>query len=57
MLGGFSMGGAMGMQLSYRFLPQVAGVFGMSCFLNERSNVYEVIFLPIFLHYFTLNFY
>jgi len=38
----------MGMQLSYRFLPQVAGVFGMSCFLNERSAVYEVIY---FWHY------
>jgi len=48
------MGGAMALQLSYRFLPQVAGVFGMSCFLNERSKVFTVIQnLSPYLHYFT----
>ncbi|CAB3370689.1 Hypothetical predicted protein [Cloeon dipterum] len=42
-IGGFSMGGAMSLHLAYRYLPQVAGVFGLSCFLNENSEVYKAL--------------
>ncbi|KAF4519841.1 hypothetical protein B566_EDAN006855 [Ephemera danica] len=42
-IGGFSMGGAMSLHLGYRFLPQIAGIFGLSCFLNENSTVYEAV--------------
>nr|CAD7576672.1 unnamed protein product [Timema californicum] len=42
-VGGFSMGGAMALHLGYRFLPQVAGVFALSSFLNEKSAIYEVL--------------
>ncbi|KAG8233794.1 hypothetical protein J437_LFUL008014 [Ladona fulva] len=40
-IGGFSMGGAMAMHLAYRILPEVAGCFAISSFLNESSVVYE----------------
>nr|CAD7452456.1 unnamed protein product [Timema tahoe] len=42
-VGGFSMGGAMALHLGYRFLPQLAGVFALSSFLNEKSAIYEVL--------------
>lgn len=33
-LGGFSMGGGLSLQLAYRYMPQLAGVFVMSSFLR-----------------------
>ncbi|XP_014773447.1 lysophospholipase-like protein 1 isoform X1 [Octopus bimaculoides] len=42
-IGGFSMGGCAALHVGYRFRPSVAGVFGMSCFLNEKSSVYETL--------------
>ncbi|XP_075451034.1 lysophospholipase-like protein 1 [Ascaphus truei] len=39
--GGFSMGGAMAMQLAYRYHKDVAGVFALSSFLNKSSAVYQ----------------
>lgn len=41
-LGGFSMGGAMAMHLAFRFVPEVAGVFALSSFLNDNSATYKV---------------
>ncbi|XP_075921253.1 lysophospholipase-like protein 1 isoform X2 [Petromyzon marinus] len=41
-IGGFSMGGAMAMLLTYRFHRDVAGVFALSSFLNKGSSVYTV---------------
>ncbi|XP_047494379.1 LOW QUALITY PROTEIN: lysophospholipase-like protein 1 [Penaeus chinensis] len=40
-LGGFSMGGSMALQMGYRFRPEVGGVFSLSSFLNRGSKVYE----------------
>lgn len=40
-LGGFSMGGTMAMHLAYRRYNKVAGVFSLSSFLNENSEVYK----------------
>lgn len=42
-LGGFSMGGSMALQMGYRFRPEVGGVFSLSSFLNRGSKVYEVL--------------
>ncbi|KAF5287578.1 hypothetical protein FQA39_LY15855 [Lamprigera yunnana] len=39
-LGGFSMGGAMALQMAYKFNPGVKGVFALSSFLNKDSGVY-----------------
>lgn len=36
------MGGAMALHLAYRFHQDVAGVFTLSGFLNDKSIVYEV---------------
>lgn len=40
-VGGFSMGGCAALHLAYRYRPSIAGVFGLSCFLNENSGVYK----------------
>ncbi|XP_060063097.1 lysophospholipase-like protein 1 [Ylistrum balloti] len=40
-IGGFSMGGAMALHLSYRFHRDVAGVFALSSFLNNGSAVFK----------------
>jgi len=41
-IGGFSQGGHMALQLCYRFLPtKVAGVFALSSFLANESRVYD----------------
>ncbi|KAB7494707.1 hypothetical protein Anas_05765 [Armadillidium nasatum] len=40
-LGGMSMGGAMSLHLGYTFHPELAGIFCMSSFLNQKSKVYE----------------
>ncbi|OWF50351.1 lysophospholipase-like protein 1 isoform X2 [Mizuhopecten yessoensis] len=40
-IGGFSMGGAMALHLTYRFHRDVAGVFALSSFLNNGSAVYK----------------
>lgn len=37
------MGGGMALQLGYKYLRGVAGVFAMSSFLGTQSQVYEVI--------------
>ncbi|XP_075921252.1 lysophospholipase-like protein 1 isoform X1 [Petromyzon marinus] len=42
-IGGFSMGGAMAMLLTYRFHRDVAGVFALSSFLNKGSSVYTAL--------------
>ncbi|XP_012254301.1 lysophospholipase-like protein 1 [Athalia rosae] len=42
-VGGFSMGGALSMQLAYRFKPSVAGCCTMSSFLNDNSLVYKAL--------------
>lgn len=39
---GFSMGGALSMQLAYRFKTSLAGCCAMSSFLNDDSLVYKV---------------
>lgn len=36
------MGGALALHLGYRFVPDVAGVFALSAFLNENSVTYKV---------------
>lgn len=36
------MGGTMALHLCYRFIPEVAGVFALSSFLNDDSVVYKV---------------
>ena len=41
-IGGFSMGGCLAMQLAYRFKRSLAGVVAMSSFLNNNSLVYQV---------------
>ncbi|GAB1607238.1 lysophospholipase-like protein 1 [Argonauta hians] len=43
LIGGFSMGGCAALHVGYRFRPSVAGVFGMSCFLNQNSAVYKTL--------------
>lgn len=40
-VGGFSMGGALGLHTAFRFSPGLGGVFALSSFLNENSAVYE----------------
>lgn len=40
-IGGFSMGGAMSLHLGFRFLPQIAGVFALSSFINDGSILFE----------------
>lgn len=40
-IGGFSMGGALSLQMAYRFLPGFAGAFALSSFLNTNSGVYS----------------
>lgn len=40
-LGGFSMGGALALHLGYRYLPEIAGVFALSSFLNDGTEVYD----------------
>lgn len=47
-IGGFSMGGCLAMQLAYRFKRSLAGCVAMSSFLNDESNVYKVL-MPSFL--------
>ncbi|XP_035697102.1 lysophospholipase-like protein 1 [Branchiostoma floridae] len=42
-LGGFSMGGAMAMQVAYRLHLSVAGVAALSAFLNNDSAVYKAV--------------
>jgi len=36
------MGGALALHFGYRFCTDLAGVFAMSSFLNEKSSVYDV---------------
>ena len=36
------MGGALALHFGYRFCTELAGVFALSSFLNEKSAVYEV---------------
>lgn len=43
LLGGFSMGSSLAMQMGYRFCPDIGGVFVLSSFLNKNSKVYEVL--------------
>ncbi|CAI5770957.1 1 isoform X1 [Podarcis lilfordi] len=43
LLGGFSMGGGMAMQLAYRYHQDVAGVFALSSFLSKTSAVYQAL--------------
>ncbi|XP_045187420.2 lysophospholipase-like protein 1 isoform X2 [Mercenaria mercenaria] len=43
LIGGFSMGGGMALQLGYRYLREVAGVFAMSSFLGKQSLVYQAL--------------
>jgi len=40
--GGHSMGGALAFHFGYRFCTDLAGVFALSAFLNEKSSVYDV---------------
>jgi len=47
-LGGFSMGGALAFHFGYRFCTDLAGVFALSAFLNEKSSVYDVSGLSIY---------
>ncbi|XP_045592210.1 lysophospholipase-like protein 1 isoform X2 [Procambarus clarkii] len=42
-LGGFSMGSSLAMQMGYRFRRDIGGVFVLSSFLNQYSKVYEVL--------------
>lgn len=35
------MGGTLSLHLAYRYLPEIAGVFTLSSFLNNESFVYE----------------
>ncbi|ESO08045.1 hypothetical protein HELRODRAFT_75154, partial [Helobdella robusta] len=41
--GGFSMGGAMAFHVGYRFCQDLAGVFSISAFLNDDSEVYKAV--------------
>ncbi|XP_052220459.1 lysophospholipase-like protein 1 isoform X2 [Dreissena polymorpha] len=40
-IGGFSMGGGMALQLGYKYLRGLAGVFALSSFLSQESLVYK----------------
>lgn len=40
-IGGFSMGGALALHTAYRFTPGLGGVFALSSFLNNESEVYK----------------
>lgn len=40
-IGGFSMGGCLSLHLAFRYIPEVAGVFALSSFLNKNSLVYN----------------
>ncbi|XP_047494356.1 lysophospholipase-like protein 1 [Penaeus chinensis] len=42
-IGGFSMGSSMALQMGYCFRPDVAGIIALSSFLNQTSNVYKVL--------------
>jgi phospholipase/carboxylesterase len=42
-VGGFSMGGSLALHYGYRFCTDLAGVFALSCFLNENSIVFDAI--------------
>lgn len=42
-LGGFSMGGALSLHTAYNINRDVAGVFGLSSFLNNDSVVYDTL--------------
>ncbi|KAG7164132.1 lysophospholipase-like protein 1 [Homarus americanus] len=42
-LGGFSMGSSLAMQMGYRFRKDIGGVFVLSSFLNQHSKVYEAL--------------
>lgn len=41
-IGGFSMGGCLALQLAYRFKRSLAGCIAMSSFLNNESLVFQV---------------
>ncbi|XP_028902957.1 lysophospholipase-like protein 1 isoform X1 [Ornithorhynchus anatinus] len=43
LIGGFSMGGCMALQLAYRKHQDLAGVFALSSFLNKTSAVYQAL--------------
>ena len=36
------MGGAMALHYGYRHCTDLGGVFGLSCFLNNKSTVFDV---------------
>lgn len=40
-VGGFSMGGALALHTAYRYYPQTKGVFALSSFLNNESEIYS----------------
>ncbi|XP_064079864.1 lysophospholipase-like protein 1 isoform X1 [Macrobrachium nipponense] len=42
-IGGFSMGASLAMQVGYRFRPDIGGVFVFSSFLSKSSEVYKVL--------------
>ncbi|XP_046398444.1 lysophospholipase-like protein 1 [Ischnura elegans] len=42
-IGGFSMGGAMALHLTYRMFQSVGGCFAISSFLNDSSIVYQTL--------------
>lgn len=37
------MGGCLALNVGYRFVPGLAGVFALSSFLNDTSGVYETL--------------
>lgn len=41
--GGYSMGGAMALYMTFNYFPDIAGVFAMSSFLNYDTKIYETI--------------
>jgi len=42
------MGGALAFHFGYRFCTDLAGIFALSAFLNEKSSVYDVSGLSIY---------
>jgi len=42
------MGGALAFHFGYRFCTDLAGVFALSAFLNEKSSVYDVSGISIY---------
>lgn len=48
------MGGAMALHLAFRFVPEIAGVFALSSFLNNNSITYQVTVVSFNLIIFTL---